>query len=109
MVEGITLKYGEDQLIWLPSARTYSTGDGRKVLCSRIQSSNVHWKCIWKLKTPPKVQLFVWKLEHRIIPTKVLLMKRTGCAMANMNCSVCDLTIEIQDHTGISYLLRKSG
>lgn len=42
------------------------------------------WDWIWKLKIPPKIRNFVWRVCHEIIPTRVALMRRqvgTGYGM----------------------------
>jgi hypothetical protein len=60
------------------------------------------WKKIWKAKVSRKVQIFMWRVLHGIVPCL--------CALANrhigslVNCSVCtidaeDLRCERIDHT----------
>lgn len=34
------------------------------------------WKKVWHLKLPPKWALFLWKLLHRILPVKTILLSR---------------------------------
>lgn len=59
VIEEIIFSCENDQLIWIMTSKTYGTGDGRKFLCSGTQLADQHWKCIWKLKIPPKVQIFM--------------------------------------------------
>lgn len=46
---------------------------------SGTSSSNlVHawfWKYLWKLKIPPKVKMYVWKVVCKFLPTKENLFK----------------------------------
>ncbi|KAK1384947.1 hypothetical protein POM88_022682 [Heracleum sosnowskyi] len=47
------------------------------------------WKFIWKLKIPPKVQIFMWKLHHGMLPVKALMQSRMRNSLANQNCCRC--------------------
>ena len=38
-----------------------------------IGRTSITWSWIWKLKIPPKIQLFVWKYAHHRIPTKSII------------------------------------
>lgn len=42
------------------------------------------WKVIWKLKIPPKVRVFAWRIGHELLPTNV----KTASFNWEFNC-VC--------------------
>lgn len=49
---------------------------------------NETWPWIWKLKIPPKINLFIWKCAHHRIPTKSILFSHSThhsqlCARCN--------------------------
>ncbi|CAM8877661.1 unnamed protein product [Rhodiola kirilowii] len=46
------------------------------------------WRGLWKLKVPPRVKLFGWRLFCDSLPTKRNLMKR-GCVVQD-KCCFCD-------------------
>ncbi|KAK1371240.1 hypothetical protein POM88_037332 [Heracleum sosnowskyi] len=50
------------------------------------------WNFIWKLKIPPKVQIFMWKLHHGMLPVKALLQSRMRNSLATLNCCRCSDT-----------------
>jgi hypothetical protein len=50
-------------------------------------SINREWKCIWKLKVPPKVRVFWWRVLHEFLPTRQILHFRHVEPIAN--CEVC--------------------
>ncbi|MBA0556145.1 hypothetical protein Golob_026272, partial [Gossypium lobatum] len=33
--------------------------------------TGVFWKIIWKLKTLPKILVFIWRVGHELLPTNV--------------------------------------
>ena len=49
------------------------------------------WFWIWKLKIPPKIQLFVWKYAHHRIPTKSVIFP-----YATLSDQVCPRCNEIE-------------
>lgn len=53
--------------------------------------TTVTWSWIWKLKTPPKIQLFVWKCAHHRISTKSVIFSHTV-----LNDQVCPHCNEIE-------------
>jgi hypothetical protein len=49
-------------------------------------SENI-WRSIWNLKVPNAVKMFMWKVCHNILPTKVNLARRgVNC---NSMCPIC--------------------
>jgi len=62
------------------------------------QLSGPDWdhKCIWKVDTMPKIQIFLWQLFHEALPVKGILIKRG--LNHNPSCSLCLDDIESADH-----------
>ena len=73
--------YSEISRQALPSS---STGEGDKKL----------WNGIWKLRVPPKVRHFLWRVVRDALPTKINLLKRN--VMAD---GVCELYRESNEDT----------
>ena len=48
----------------------------------------VTWSWIWKLKMPPKIQLFIWKCAHHRIPTKSIIFPHV--ALSDQVCARCN-------------------
>ena len=48
----------------------------------------VTWSWIWKLKMPPKIQLFIWKCAHHRIPTKSIIFPHV--ALSDQVCPRCN-------------------
>lgn len=44
------------------------------------------WKELWKLGIPPKVEIFIWRVTHNIIPTRKYLGPRYS---SKWGCGVC--------------------
>lgn len=84
----------QDELIW----RLSKNGEF-SVKCANFEALRMHtgcdgvgrgdevWRKVWGLNLPPKLALFLWKVLHKIIPTKVVLFRR-GMA-GDMVCLVC--------------------
>lgn len=54
------------------------------------------WRKVWGLTLPPKLALFLWKVLHTIVPTKVVLFRR-GMAGDSV-CPVCGQGEETVEH-----------
>lgn len=65
------------------------------------------WNIIWSLKIPPKVQYFLWKLEHGIIPTKLFLSRRLNNGVFTIIGDTCLQFNEDQEHIFWSYSFSK--
>ena len=46
------------------------------------------WKNLWKLKIPYKICLFLWKLLHNGLPTRMELNRRQ--IIVNTKCVMCE-------------------
>jgi len=55
----------------------------------KVQGS---WNLIWKLKIPPKVKQFIWRICRNCLPTRVRL-KDKGVACP-MKCTLCTVSNE---------------
>ena len=79
LTEGVVLRDKNDQIVWAPSGGSYNTSQAYKILFSRMHSSSGQqglWNVIWKLKTPPKVSIFIWKLNWEVLPTTYFLSSK---------------------------------
>ena len=54
------------------------------------------WQVIWKVRTPHKVNLFVWKLMHDCLPTFLALKNRGICH--HSTCPFCNEEEESSSH-----------
>lgn len=52
-----------DELIWLPMQTSFSSKAGVEWLSNNSQIDNIHWNFIWSLKVPPKITIFLWKIQ----------------------------------------------
>ena len=53
------------------------------------------WKNLWKLKIPYKICLFLWKLLHNGLPTRMRLIRRQ--MIVSPKCVMCDQEDETLD------------
>lgn len=79
LLDSVSLSIGSDVLVWLPGKATFSS----KVCLDLIKSSNSAdrsqsyiWRMIWKIKAPPKILAFLWKLQWNILPTRLFISYR---------------------------------
>ncbi|XP_068329845.1 uncharacterized protein [Pyrus communis] len=93
-------RHQEDRLIW-PATRNgvYSVRSGYHwmhassgPLVGRASSSssiipNKVWRCMWQLKTPPKIRNFMWRALNRALATMENLFKRR-CSPSPC-CPIC--------------------
>ncbi|KAL0446241.1 UNVERIFIED_CONTAM: hypothetical protein Slati_1752000 [Sesamum latifolium] len=63
-----------------------SSGEGMKLL----------WSSLWRLRSPPRVRLFVWRMCKGAVPTLENLAKRREGI--DMDCAVCGVTGESIKH-----------
>jgi hypothetical protein len=99
----IPLRSGiEDQLAWhydlkgMFSVKTAyhlgvsirDTQQGRDASSSSLVASpNSPWKQIWKLKLPAKIKLFLWRLAHNSLPTRMNIHRKH--IDLDTRCPVC--------------------
>lgn len=89
----------KDSLIWIPGKGTFSTKACTSLIWQRTApgtNASPIWHNIWSMKVPPKIVLFLWKVQWLILPTKSLLSKR----MQNISpiCTWCQKEEETINH-----------
>jgi hypothetical protein len=89
---------GKDELGWGKKANGYTTAEGYQTF-SAVPTASPNpalWKAIWRYHSIPKVDIFIWTLAHRSIPTGENLKRRgwTG----PFRCPLCCHEEETLDH-----------
>lgn len=87
-----------DHLIWKFSGKPFSVKDCYNLLNSYSEVPNWEFSFIWKLKIPPKVQFFLWKLLSNSLPTAQILKVRIGDSFPSGMCKWCNRLEESSDH-----------
>lgn len=64
---------------------------------SNSRSKEAFWKHLWKLKLPPKIKVFGWKVCRNILPTRMNLRRR-GMEI-EVNCPTCGKEAESMLHS----------
>ncbi|XP_040379850.1 uncharacterized protein LOC121054416 [Oryza brachyantha] len=68
-------------------------------------SANDVWGRIWKVKVPPKVQVFWWRVMHEFLPSRQILRRRHLERLAN--CERCGADEESVLHVVVECTLAK--
>ncbi|MCH98629.1 ribonuclease H protein, partial [Trifolium medium] len=92
----------QDKIIWrfekngkysVKSAYRYCIEDTLDISHLQVQGD---WRLIWRIKAPPKIKNFMWRLCRNCIPTRTrLLQKGVNCPN---NCVLCDEEAEDNLH-----------
>jgi hypothetical protein len=71
-------KAGKDERGWGSKAQAYTTAEGYQLLnsVSTALPNPTLWKAVWNYRSLPKVDLFIWTLAHKSIPTGENLKRR---------------------------------
>ena len=77
-------KFGApDKILWSQLKKgTYKVDEGYKLITKEQDGianyvmNGMSWKNLWKLKIPYKICLFLWKLLHNGLPTRMKLIRR---------------------------------
>ncbi|XP_017256437.1 uncharacterized protein LOC108225996 [Daucus carota subsp. sativus] len=77
-----------DVLYWSWSGKCYSTKDCYMALNGNALINSPCWS-FWKLKIPPRIHFFVWKVMNQVLPTKELLANRLQGMNFSPNCGWC--------------------
>lgn len=97
IIEQVVFANKSGNLIWHHNNKKFSTKDCYLALVHPTLQDTV-WKLIWKIRAPPKVLIFLWKMAHNILPTKCFLMRRINTGHISPTCSWCGLHDESLDH-----------
>ena len=91
-------KAGKDERGWGSKAQAYTTAEGYQLLNSvpTALPNPALWKAVWNYRSLPKVDLFIWTLAHKSIPTGENL-KRRGWE-GPFRCPLCRQEEETTDH-----------
>ena len=97
-------KFGAlDKILWLQSQKgTYKVSEGYKLITKEQDGTNNYgmhgqgWKNLCKLKIPYKICLFLWKLLHNGLPTRMELNRRQ--IIVSTKCVMCEQEEETLDH-----------
>lgn len=102
IIENLVFSLDSDQFIWLPSKKPFAMADGKKVLASLDFAIQVNrqgnYNSIWRLKIPPKIHIFLWKIEHGVLPSRVFLSSHLRSSMIDTSCKICGDGVEDQMH-----------
>ncbi|KAK1364861.1 hypothetical protein POM88_040422 [Heracleum sosnowskyi] len=90
ILKGVALNSRKVSLLWLPGLDMYTVKKATSLLDLDRSENRVGWFFIWRLKIPPKVQIFVWKLCRGILPVKVFLYSRLGSSIGSTSCLRCN-------------------
>jgi len=92
----------EDRLIWSKESNgDYSVRNAYRLCLQELLDVSAYkipgnWVNIWKLKVPPKVKNFMWRIVRNVLPTGMRLRdKRVNCPD---NCVLCDSGVETNFH-----------
>jgi ribonuclease HI/exonuclease III len=91
-------KIGKDERGWGRKAQEYTTAEGYNLLQSipTAPPNPALWKAIWKCRSIPKVDLFIWTLAHKSIPTGENLQRRGW--EGPFRCPLCCQEEETSNH-----------
>lgn len=93
LTEEVILTDKDDKPCWIPSGGAYTSTIANKILFNQphggTRDSSL-WNTIWKLKTPPKVSIFFWKLVWEVLPTRLFLSQRLRTC--DPTCAWCGQT-----------------
>ncbi|XP_028095770.1 uncharacterized protein LOC114293006 [Camellia sinensis] len=105
----ISLAPTEDSLIWHFEAKGQytvksgyhvammaSSGSSRHMPLSSFQVPSSFWKQIWRLKVPPKICHFWWRVCRNVLASRENLFRRK-CASSSM-CPLCHTASETVEH-----------
>lgn len=99
ILESFSPNVKSDALIWLHSGNKFITK-----LCSTLIESKSGlqlqklkiWRIIWEIKCPPKVLVFLWKIQWGIVPTNLMLSVRIRTH--SPLCKWCNMAPESINH-----------
>ncbi|KAH1193273.1 Histone-lysine N-methyltransferase ATX5 [Glycine max] len=93
-------RHDKDTMLWLAEPNGQYTTKSTYRLCmnpSTTSSDRKIFKTIWKLKIPPRVVIFCWRLLKNRLPTKDNLLRRNVITQ-EANCPLCGCVQEDVGH-----------
>lgn len=108
------LNSNEDKLVWVHNNNLFTSKECYLSMVANLNQS-AFWKTLWKIRVPPKVLIFLWKIEHKILPINLLLSSRLHLPAS---CKWCGYQEESLDHLFLrcelaswcwSYLVKSCG
>ena len=83
---------------WGKGIGHYTVAQGYQALQASPKShpNPTLWKGIWKVKSIPKIDMFIWTLAHQIILTNENLKKRR--IIGPSSCTLCYQQVETSNH-----------
>lgn len=97
ILSSLELSEDTDILFWSWSGKCFSTKDCYMALSNDSLSGPYFWS-FWKLKLPPKILFFIWKVVNNVLPTKDLLARRIQSMGLSPICNWCSIGVESQTH-----------
>ncbi|XVF73335.1 hypothetical protein PTKIN_Ptkin12aG0193100 [Pterospermum kingtungense] len=89
----------EDKIIWKAnSSGVYSSKSFCEEHCARGQGADQDWSIIWNGLSPPKVELFCWKLLKNRVAVKANLAARNALQGQCLSCALCERVEETVEH-----------
>lgn len=85
LVHSTSLSFRKDSVKWNLNGSSFSTKECYQLIEGFDNHNERNWMKVWKLKVPPKIHMFLWKLEQGVIASKVFLKSR----LHQMNDSIC--------------------
>lgn len=99
IMTSISLVDSEDELCWLPGKGSWTTKNFRLAYYSSLFQEPhpaCGWNLLWSVKVPPKIKVFLWKLQRKILPTNMFLGNRIQSIPTV--CKWCNVHPESIDH-----------
>lgn len=88
----------KEEWTWkLSSSGLYTVSSFRRAF-DDLYLPSLNTSFTWIKTVPRKVNVLVWRILHRRLPSKVNLEKR-GVQVGNTNCPICNLSEEKEEHT----------
>lgn len=85
--------HGKDKLTWKESEHgIFNLGSAYKIATSQGNTNSFKGKWIWKVRTLPRIQSFVWLCCHESIEVKECLNRRG--MLADSQCPLCHASSE---------------
>ena len=102
-------KFGApNKILWFHlKKRIYKVDEGYKLITKEQDGianygmNGMGWKNLWKLKIPYKICMFLWKLLHNGLPTRMEQFRRQ--IIVSPKRVMCDQEDEMLDHLFLKY------